>query len=88
MLKPDTEEEVSCQDEFEGLLSSVQGVSKHFRGFSDAEIAVLARRMSIRHFRPGEVLMEQGEFGDWCCIVLSGTLSVMLPNGPSRVVRE
>ena len=88
MLKPDTEEEVSCQDEFEGLLSSVQGVSNHFRGFTDAEITVLARRMSVRHFRSGEVLMEQGEFGEWCCIVLSGTLSVMLPNGPALVVRE
>ena len=75
-------------DEAEGLLAAVQGISDVFRGFSDEEVELLAQSMTILNFWPGQTILEQGESGTWFGIILSGELSVILPNGASFIIKE
>ena len=82
------ESEDVSQDEAEGLLTAVQGVSKSFHGFTDSEIVVLAQAMNVQRFREGQTILEQGELGSWFGIVLSGQLSVVLPDGSTITIQE
>ena len=47
-----------------------------FEKFSDAELWEVARMSSWRHSRPGELLMKEGETGDFFCILAEGQVKV------------
>jgi len=47
-----------------------------FEHFSDAELWEVARMSSWRHARQGELLMKEGEAGDFFCILADGQVKV------------
>jgi CRP-like cAMP-binding protein len=47
-----------------------------FEHFSDAELWEVARMSSWRHASPGELLMKEGEAGDFFCILAAGQVKV------------
>ena len=47
-----------------------------FEHFSDAELWEVARMSSWRHAGPGELLMKEGETGDFFCILAAGQVKV------------
>lgn len=72
--------EVSLE-EANSMLTYVQAISTSFRGFEDEEISQLTEHLSIMRFDTGETLVERGEDGTWFGILLSGSVSIVLPDG-------
>ena len=58
-----------------------------FEQFSDAELWEVARISAWRHAGPGEVLMKEGEPGDYFCILAQGEVQVTRNGKPLNVLR-
>ena len=70
---------VDAGDAQQALLAQAQNLRQSaslLEGFSDEELAVLGQVMRCLEARPGQVLIEEGESGDWMLIVLRGTVDV------------
>jgi eukaryotic-like serine/threonine-protein kinase len=58
-----------------------------FENFSDAEIWEVARISSWRHAGTGEVIMKEGEQGDYFCLIADGQVKVTKRNKLLNVLR-
>jgi serine/threonine protein kinase/predicted metal-binding protein len=58
-----------------------------FENFSDAELWEVARISSWRHARTGEVIMKEGEQGDYFCLLAEGQVKVTKRNKLLNVLR-
>ena len=59
-------------------LRGVQAVSRHFHGFDDYEVRVLAKAMSMVEFHEGDSILEKGETASWFGVLLSGTVHAVI----------
>jgi CRP-like cAMP-binding protein len=59
-------------------LRGVQAVSRHFHGFDDYEVRVLAKAMSMVEFHEGDSIIEKGETASWFGVLLSGTVHAVI----------
>lgn len=57
-------------------------------GFTDAEIADVAKLAERQDFAAGEVIIEQGRYGDACFVISDGTASVYINDTYATTVRE
>ncbi|HUN69097.1 MAG TPA: serine/threonine-protein kinase [Burkholderiales bacterium] len=76
------EREFADSDKFETLRAL-----PFFENFSDAEIWEVARISSWRHARTGEVIMKEGEQGDYFCLLADGQVKVTKRNKLLNVLR-
>jgi hypothetical protein len=58
-----------------------------FENFSDAEIWEVARISAWNHARSGEVIMKEGERGDYFCVIADGQVKVTKRNKLLNVLR-
>ena len=58
-----------------------------FENFSDAEIWEVARISAWRHARTGDVIMKEGEHGDYFCLLADGQVKVTKRNKLLNVLR-
>ena len=63
------------QDELLGILRE----SQIFRDISDAHLHTILARGEIVHFRPHDLLMEEGQVGNALSVILDGQVEVFLP---------
>lgn len=59
-----------------------------FSGFSDAELNDVAKLATKRDIEPGEVIIEQGRFGDACYVISDGIAGVYINDEFITTVRE
>lgn len=59
-----------------------------FAGFSDAELNDVAKAATREEFAPGEVIIEQGRYGDACFVISEGTGAVYINDVYATTVRE
>jgi eukaryotic-like serine/threonine-protein kinase len=76
------EQQFADSDKFETLRAL-----PFFENFSDAEIWEVARISSWRHARAGEVIMKEGERGDYFCLLADGQVKVTKRNKLLNVLR-
>ena len=76
------EQQFADSDKFETLRAL-----PFFENFSDAEIWEVARISAWNHARNGEVLMKEGERGDYFCLIADGQLKVTKRNKLLNVLR-
>ena len=76
------EQQFADSDKFETLRAL-----PFFEDFSDAEIWEVARISSWRHARSGEVIMREGERGDYFCLLADGQVKVTKRNKLLNVLR-
>ena len=57
-----------------------------FKSFSSETINLLSTHMSITRFSAGQTIVQKGEAGTWFGVLLSGHLTVELPNANSIVI--
>jgi len=76
------EQQFADSDKFETLRAL-----PFFENFSDAEIWEVARISSWRHARTGEVIMKEGEQGDYFCVLADGQVKVTKRNKLLNVLR-
>ena len=76
------EQQFADSDKFETLRAL-----PFFGNFSDAEIWEVARISAWHHSRSGEVIMKEGERGDYFCIIAEGQLKVTKRNKLLNVLR-
>jgi serine/threonine protein kinase/predicted metal-binding protein len=77
------EQEFADSDKFETLRAL-----PFFEHFSDAEIWEVARISAWRHARTGEVIMKEGEHGDYFCVIADGQVKVTKRNKLLNVLRS
>jgi len=77
------EEQFADSDKFETLRAL-----PFFENFSDAEIWEVARISAWHHARSGEVIMKEGERGDYFCLIADGQLKVTKRNKLLNVLRS
>ncbi|MGH6626829.1 MAG: cyclic nucleotide-binding domain-containing protein [Burkholderiaceae bacterium] len=56
-------------------------------GFPPEELDTLGAAMLRLRARPGQVLIAEGEVGDWMLLILSGTVDVTKKSGPDELSR-
>ena len=76
------EQQFADSDKFETLRAL-----PFFENFSDAEIWEVARISSWRHARTGDVIMKEGEQGDYFCLLADGQVKVTKRNKLLNVLR-
>jgi serine/threonine protein kinase/predicted metal-binding protein len=76
------EQEFADSDKFETLRAL-----PFFENFSDAEIWEVARISAWRHARTGDVIMKEGEHGDYFCVIADGQVKVTKRNKLLNVLR-
>mgnify|MGYP001245837054 FL=1 len=76
------EQQFADSDKFETLRAL-----PFFANFSDAEIWEVARISSWRHARTGDVIMKEGEQGDYFCLLADGQVKVTKRNKLLNVLR-
>jgi hypothetical protein len=76
------EEAFADSDKFETLRAL-----PFFENFSDAEIWEVARISAWHHARAGEVIMKEGERGDYFCLIADGQVKVTKRNKLLNVLR-
>jgi hypothetical protein len=76
------EQQFADSDKFEALRAL-----PFFENFSDAEIWEVARISVWRHARSGEVIMKEGERGDYFCLIADGQVKVTKRNKLLNVLR-
>ena len=76
------EQQFADSDKFETLRAL-----PFFENFSDAEIWEVARISAWHHASSGEVLMKEGERGDYFCLIADGQLKVTKRNKLLNVLR-
>ena len=77
------EQEFADSDKFETLRAL-----PFFEHFSDAEIWEVARISAWRHARTGDVIMKEGEQGDYFCVIADGQVKVTKRNKLLNVLRS
>lgn len=73
-------------DHAEGMLWFHKQSHGLFKSFSSETINVLSSNMSITRYAAGQTIVQKGESGTWFGVLLSGTLTVELPNADSLVI--
>lgn len=59
-----------------------------FSGFEDAELAGVAKLATRRDVEPGEIIIDQGRFGDACYVISSGTAAVYINDEFATTVHQ
>ena len=77
-----SEQQFADSDKFETLRALA-----FFENFSDAEIWEVARISAWRHARAGDVIMKEGEQGDYFCLLADGQVKVTKRNKLLNVLR-
>ena len=78
----EAEQQFADSDKFETLRAL-----PFFENFSDAEIWEVARISTWRHARTGDVLMKEGEQGEYFCLIADGQVKVTKKNKLLNVLR-
>ena len=78
-----SEQQFADSDKFETLRAL-----HFFENFSDAEIWEVARISAWRHARSGDVIMKEGEQGDYFCLLADGQVKVTKRNKLLNVLRS
>ena len=79
----EAEQQFADSDKFETLRAL-----PFFENFSDAEIWEVARISTWRHARTGDVLMKEGEQGEYFCLIADGQVKVTKKNKLLNVLRN
>ena len=63
-------------EEANGLLTHVQSLSEHFKGFSEDELQQLGDHVTVMRFEEKDVVVQEGDEGTWFGVLLEGSVSV------------
>ena len=71
--------EISVEEAAEAVMHC-QTHSSAFNGFDAMEVQILAQKLSFLRFTEADTILLKGEGATWFGILLSGHLSIELPN--------
>ena len=67
---------LSCCERLTSYSADLMENSALLQDFTAAEADVLARSMLLVHAEPGQVMIREGESGEWMMLILKGTVDV------------